>query len=530
MKYSDRKTIFALTLAIALSVAFLIILTSPPSDGDDSRPAVTLFDRNGNEYSGAILDGFSVGVDTYYEDGVRTYIVPEGTAFDTNGTYIRIQSELDSTVSVGIPELSGWLASVGMTVTLYTDDALQTPKAQTTLDGTYRTGVFDGDLDSGVNYYIGIKTAGEYSSEVRPGAVTLNDIEFSITTANIVVFVSDGRTVDTRTLDDDDPLGDLPVVSKTGYRLKGWYSGNLRVSSTTLVSELPSMTVKAEWEHSEPPDVWPKIFEEDEYKDNMHIHTTTYLYKDGFKKVIITITYTDSDDLDRYVRYYYTSGKVEEISMHGHGDRIEITIPSMTVRFIEEAEESIRDLDYNTVIITTPFKGRLSIPDTATGTLERFGYWVSVHGEGMYAMLDSDAVRYLDSLERDSTFTISKPTPGSVTSEQLDAIGDNFAAVIELWCGGERISDFRGSSEIGLSPGYRIAGVYHVAADGAKETLDYNYDAKAGTAVFTVDHYSVYMAERVADSDDDSYIWIYVIIGAIAVGLLLTFAIRRRRR
>ncbi len=65
--------------------------------------------------------------------------------------------------------------------------------------------------------------------------------------AHTIKFVSDGKTVETKTLYPEQRLGVLPTVTKEGYEFTGWYSGDKHVYSTTLVSQLPSDTINAHW-------------------------------------------------------------------------------------------------------------------------------------------------------------------------------------------------------------------------------------------------------------------------------------------
>ena len=67
-----------------------------------------------------------------------------------------------------------------------------------------------------------------------------------------VSFVSEGEVVDTKTILPTVALGQLPSISREGYDFVGWFdSEGKEVTETTIVSDLPTLTVTASWKEIE---------------------------------------------------------------------------------------------------------------------------------------------------------------------------------------------------------------------------------------------------------------------------------------
>lgn len=290
------KAVAMLTLLLVAGFMTLPMAVSIAADA----PTINLYNGDGEKETVALLHNSVVEADTDITPSGIQYIVPAISPIDVKGAYLIMASDLPFTVSIAVSNLSGWIVSAGMVASVCEDVGLQEVKASVCLDETNGfIGTFDPVLESDKKYYISLTTAYEYVDSNRPAKISDIEISFSINSADyhLLTFVSEDEVVETKVLKTSDPVGDLPIVSKEGYILDGWFAGDsFRVSSTTLVSDLPEYTITAKWIEDEPEpdppsppepeDKYTRTVEEIEEDDHLtEIITETLERVDGTKNV-----------------------------------------------------------------------------------------------------------------------------------------------------------------------------------------------------------------------------------------------------
>ena len=254
-----RRMLPAVLLAVALALLLAATLPSQFPEASGEGASVELVDQYGHRLDSPLIDA-SVPFDTVDTAGGTFFVLPEGREIGTQTqAYLRINAsgdeyELQISMSVGTNGSLGYLGTTGIRVVT----GVGTTEYHAALDsqGDYQSYLLDDSgekvkISPGTLYPLGFFTEHEYRSLVEPPAASGITFTFSIEVdeeTHTLEFVSDGTVVATRTVTDNDTVGQLPSLQKTGYDLTGWRdsTGN-PVYPDTPVSSLPSYRVYAVW-------------------------------------------------------------------------------------------------------------------------------------------------------------------------------------------------------------------------------------------------------------------------------------------
>lgn len=392
----------------------------------------------------------------------------------------------------------------------------------------------------------------------------------------------DGETVvEVRVLIGDEPVGELPERTRSGYTFDGWFlaDGTKLTAEMTAADLGETAYAHAKWTSSGGggeeeiivnPDgsITVKTKETERNPDGTTTttttETTTKRNSDGTRTEAIQKKEERSDGYSR-----------DEMAFIEKDRSGEVTVMDMTIVTVTpEGEEKVSFAAFDSGSLT------VSVPDTTEGDLsdvlgavalaspesvsvEVRGVedadlnqeWISAMVDGGFELtlsleagrvgLDADVMENLGSKGGDYVLTLRETEPGDVSEDQREVIGDAYAVTVTLEGDGSRISILGGIATVTIRPGGDVRYAYFVNADGEVEEVPCAYDEGTGQAVMTLEHFSVYMLsdEPVTppeppvppvppEPSEDGLPLAWIAVGAVAAAMAAFAAVllARRRR
>ncbi len=285
-----NRSIAVLLLAVVLAMALVPVSFSDDIDADTTT-TVKIVDQNGDEITTPLFNS-TLGFDTVDNEGTPEYSLPVKKISGEAPAFLRIgASSGNYKLTVEARGSFGVLEQTGFTVFLQDGDVQY--HATLTADNVYTAELSDEEgrvvhLVPDKDYQLTIYTASPYQSTTPPVASGEIDLHFGVDAVGTrtITFYSDDEVLDTRTYAVDDMLGEFPPVSKSGYELDGWLCGTVYVNERTVVSDLTSDIITAQWSEIKP---------EPEPQPIIHIDTETIENEDGSitEKETVEIIYPD---------------------------------------------------------------------------------------------------------------------------------------------------------------------------------------------------------------------------------------------
>lgn len=250
--------------------------------------------------------------------------------------------------------------------------------------------------------------------------------------------------------------------------------------------------------------------------------STTTVGEDGSMQV-------SSDD-----RFTNPDGSTTDVSLNGTDRRVEVIVSDTKEKDIENAMQSLEDIDADIIVIGTENSdGTIILPKESVQLLADAGYQISVNGGSQYVSLDDDVVSYLADQDGDVVLSVVKATADNTSKAQMDTIGDLYAVQVTLTVNGQEVHELNGKAEIQIEPGYAAVYVYYVDSNGDTQLISSHYDETTGKVTFDVEHFSCYMVsaeEYVKPTGDQNMVLWIVLIIVIVLIIIAAIAYYRRNQ
>ena len=247
-----------MTIKAAVSISILLVLSSFIVLADDSSAddiSIELLDENGSKLDpDTPLISKLLIFTTYTDEHGTKYYLDKETVLTEKDYYLRVNAQsglFHVNASVPSSSITGSLRDAGMEIRIAqsTDYFMAVLDTADSFSSVFKDGTETATIRPNVLYKITILTAhfiqGESQVEKTP-EFTLR-FEASPIDSYTVVFTDEGKVIETRIVDKDAQIGDLPVLpEKTGYVFDGWYDKDEnKVYSTTIVSS--DMEIHSKW-------------------------------------------------------------------------------------------------------------------------------------------------------------------------------------------------------------------------------------------------------------------------------------------
>ena len=247
-----------MTIKAAVSISILLVLSSFIVLADDSSAdefSIELLDENGSKLDpDTPLISKLLIFTTYTDEHGTKYYLDKETVLTEKDYYLRVNAQsglFHVNASVPSSSITGSLRDAGMEIRIAqsTDDFMAVLDTADSFSSVFKDGTETATIRPNVMYKITILTAhyiqGESQVEKTP-EFTLR-FEASPIDSYTVVFTDEGKVIETRIVDKDAQIGDLPVLpEKTGYVFDGWYDKDEnKVYPTTIVSS--DMEIHSKW-------------------------------------------------------------------------------------------------------------------------------------------------------------------------------------------------------------------------------------------------------------------------------------------
>ena len=253
----NKKTVFVIVTVLAVG-----IVTSMDTVSADNFE-LKLTDAGNNDLSDPIFGGNVILYFDSYSDshGVIYKMKAMQTLELVPSQLLIISEEGLFEVYVDIDGLTDYLASSGLRITLKSDDDtfhadLRSSNgfASAFKDSSGNVAIFNPNM----GYMLGATTIDDVDTPIAPSSITNITITFR---ANVtsgyhqVVFISEITTnereiVESYTVPDNYVINEVPIVTRSGYTFKGWYTIDNRevVPGFIVTSDDTDIFVYAEWE------------------------------------------------------------------------------------------------------------------------------------------------------------------------------------------------------------------------------------------------------------------------------------------
>jgi len=522
--------------AIMLTTAFALV----PADAGDAAPlmSVSLFDSQGHDATGNLLDNKSIPVSTRtdHQSGVTTYTIEEHTALIIDARYLVISPEDagDCTLTVTANLEAGFIIESGLTLTFFTDAIHSNTVGKLTFgNGNPDQQMVNALLTAGQRYYITAETATDFvRTSMSPSSFYEVEFTFTATTAEGTNALHYHANDDIRTepilsklVTNGQVFGPSPEVTFEGHVLAGWFTqpeGGVAIHPEDTVQLTGETHLYAHW-LVEGEDVihvidngneeWMWITISDDHK---HVRI------DGRSDTSRVFTVYDSDVID---------GKVI-VDTHN-------TAADFTVVDAKDANEqysmvkqnlSARGFDVQSFIIVGTNGKVVCEEGSLAKLLETDCNDFRIVGDALSISLDRSVIDDLKSLTGDTVIETVLVTPEKLTPAQKSVIGDRTAYEIRVLNNGVEIESFSGTITAWF--GYKAPSnmskmqVYSASPDGKTEALPYTYGDD--TVTFQTGHLSVfYLDVETEEGKEPINWWIFLLV--IPLILLCLFLIAKKK-
>lgn len=514
---------FIVVSALVLTLAPATVLADAGSDAAESPMTVSLFDSQGSDVRGDLLDADSIKISTHtdWDTRVTTYTIESLTPLISDTRYLLISPENagDCTLTLTAVMNAGFILETGITFAFYTDTTYSAESyvgELTYTDETEQEQTLNRLLTAGKSYYIRAWTTEDYSAtEIGPSSYFSVDLKFVATTASEVnaVFyhLNDGTeddVVSSRLVVNGQVYGAAPEVSVEGWTLVGWFTDpalGTVVHQNDTVELADELHLYAHWvkqgsdvihvdENENDTWIWIDVTE-----DTVHVR----IEGESYTSRVVT-TY------DAYV----VDGKVI-VDTHN-------TASDFLIQDAKDANEQYTVVERvltekgliveNYIVIS--YYGTVSCEEGSLAKLlETDCNDFRVIGDALSISLDRKVIEDLSTLTGETVIETVVAPAEKLTEEQKAVIVGNTAYEIRITNNGQEIETFNGIITAWFpydAPSNMSSmQVYSVAADGSVEPIMFTYED--GMVTFKTGHLSVFYVD-VETSDDPVNWWPLVLI------------------
>ena len=524
--------------AIVLTSAFALI----PADAADAAPpmSVSLFDSQGHDVSGNLLNNGSVPINTRtdHQSGETTYTIEEHTALIVGTRYLVISPEDagDCTLTITAELQSGFIIESGLTLTFYTDAIHSNTVGRLTFgNGNPEQQMLNSLLTAGQRYYIAAETARDYV-RTEMGVSSFYEVEFTFTattaegTNALHYYANDGvrnEPVFSKLVTNGQVYGEAPGITYDGHTLAGWFiqpEGGVAIHSNDTVQLMSETNLYAHW-LVEGEDVIHVIDNDNEEwiwitvsDDQKHVRI------EGRSDTSRVFTVYDSDVIDGrvVVDTHNTAADFTVTDAKDANEQYSVVKQKLTEKGFEVQ---------NYIVIGT--NGKVTCEEGSLGKLlETDCKDFRVIGDALSISLDRSVVDDLKSLTGDTVIETVEATPEKLTEAQRNLIGNRTAYEIRILNNGTEIGSFSGTITAWF--GYKAPGnmsrmqVYSASPDGRSEAMPYTYGDD--TVTFQTGHLSVFYLEVETESTDDTVWWPYLFLLLIPLAVTILIVAKKKKR
>ena len=243
----------AVSITILLLLSSFLVLTAEESSADEF--SIELLNEDGSKLDpDTPLISKLLIFTTYTDEHGTKYYLEKETVLTEKTFYLRVNAQsglFHVNASVPSASITGSLHNAGMEINIAqgTDDFMAVLDTTDNFSSLFKDGNETAEVRPNVMYKITILTAHDVQGESQVEKTPEFTLRFEATPVDsyTVVFTDEGKVVETRIVDKDAPIGDLPVLpEKTGYVFDGWFDENdNQVYPTTIVSS--DMEIHSKW-------------------------------------------------------------------------------------------------------------------------------------------------------------------------------------------------------------------------------------------------------------------------------------------